>query len=455
MSAKPVKALPIQFYPRLTKGRFNNWRVLMIIITQLIFFGLPWIHWQGQQAVWFDLARQQFFVFGMNFWPQDFIYLMALMMAGAFALFFWSTLSGRIWCGYACPQTVYSTIMLWIDRLTEGSHTQRAKLDAAPWSAEKVLRKSGKHALMLLFCFWTGFSFVGYFSPIRDMAGSLPTLSFGPIEWLWIFSYGSFTYVLAGLLREQVCKHMCPYARFQSAMFDQQTLVVAYDAVRGEPRGAQHKATAAQGDCVNCNICVQVCPVGIDIRQGLQYECIGCAACIDACDVVMDKIEKPRGLIRFTNEQNMQKPGAVGLSWQHLMRPRAALYGLAVVLVLGIASVSLMQRQPLKLDIARDRNILARETDRGWLENSYTLQLGNSSATEQHLELTVEGLPGVEIYSDEPVIALPAGSNRQITVRLEVAQSSGSVPIVFTAKSRNHPAWKVSAQSSFLALHGT
>ncbi|NHQ88094.1 cytochrome c oxidase accessory protein CcoG [Iodobacter sp. HSC-16F04] len=453
MSAKPVKAIPIQFYPRLTKGRFNNWRVLMIIITQLIFFGLPWFNWQGQQAVWFDLARQQFFVFGFNFWPQDFIYLMALMMAGAFALFFWSTLSGRIWCGYACPQTVYSTIMLWIDRLTEGSHMQRAKLDAAPWSAEKVLRKSAKHALMLLFCFWTGFSFVGYFSPIREMAGALPALAFGPIEWLWIFSYGSFTYVLAGLLREQVCKHMCPYARFQSAMFDQQTLVVAYDAVRGEPRGTQHKAAAPQGDCVNCNICVQVCPVGIDIRKGLQYECIGCAACIDACDVVMDKIEKPRGLIRFSNEQNMHKPGAVSLGWQHLLRPKAALYGLAVVLVLGLTSLSLLQRQPLKLDIARDRNILARETDRGWLENSYTLQLGNSSATEQHLELSVEGLPGVEIYSDEPVIALPAGSNRQVTVRLEVAQSSGSVPIVFTAKSRNYPAWKVSAPSSFLALH--
>lgn len=449
MSAKP--ALPIQFYPRLTRGRFNNWRVLLIVVTQLIFFGLPWVNWQGRQAVWFDLARQQFFIFGTNFWPQDFIYLAALLMAAAFALFFCSTLAGRIWCGYSCPQTVYSTIMLWIDRLTEGNHIQRAKLAAAPWSAEKILRKGSKHALMLLFCFWTGFSFVGYFSPVREMAASLPTLSFGPVEWLWILSYGGFTYVLAGLLREQVCKHMCPYARFQSAMFDSHTLVVAYDEGRGEPRGL--KDAAPQGDCVNCNICVQVCPVGIDIRQGLQYECIGCAACIDACDVVMDKIEKPRGLIRFTNEQNMQRPGAAGLSVQHLLRPRAALYGVALVLVLGLSSVALMQRQPLKLDIARDRNILARETDRGWLENSYILQLGNSSATEQQLELTVEGLPGVQVYSDEPVITLPAGSNRQVTVRLEVARSTGSVPVLFTAKSLSHPGWQISAKSSFLALH--
>ncbi|WP_051304712.1 cytochrome c oxidase accessory protein CcoG [Chitinilyticum litopenaei] len=445
----PGSATALQ--PRLTRGRFNNWRVALIVVTQAVFFGLPWLNWDGRQAVLFDVARQQFFVFGLNFWPQDFIYLAALLMACAFLLFWASTLAGRVWCGYACPQTVYSTLMLWLDRLVEGNHIARARLAARRGSSEWLARKGVKHALMLLLCAWIGVTFLGWFVPLREVVARLPA-GLTALEWGWIAGYGGFTYVLAGHLREQVCKHMCPYARFQASMFDARTLVVDYDSARGEPRGALRKAASAQGACVDCGICVQVCPVGIDIRQGLQYECIGCAACIDACDIVMDKLGQPRGLIRFSSDTHRQQPGSAAFTLRDWLRPRASLYAVLLLTVTLATGIALMQRQPFKLDVARDRQQLARETADGQVENRYLLQLGNSAGVPQDVELQLQAPPGIRLLGTPPVRRIDAGGNAQWALTLTAPAGQPSSPITLIAQSRSHPDWRVRTSSRFIGL---
>jgi len=292
-----------KIYPREISGRFQRWRVIAVWVLLGIYYVLPWIRWEGRQAVLFDLPARKFHIFALTLWPQDFYFLTWLLVIAALALFFFTALAGRLFCGYACPQTVWTETFLWMERLAEGSRSQQMKLAKAPWTREKILRKFAKQAMWIGFALWTGFTFVGYFTPITELAGKIAGFSTGPWETFWVLFYGGATYVNAGFMREQVCKYMCPYARFQSAMFDHDTLVITYDERRGEPRGARKKGTDHKakglGDCVDCTMCVQVCPTGIDIRKGLQYECIACAACIDACDEVMDKVGYPRGLIRY------------------------------------------------------------------------------------------------------------------------------------------------------------
>ena len=300
-----------KIYARAVSGWFAGWRWALVWITQIVFYGLPWLTWGDRPAVLFELASRRFYVFALVLYPQDFIYLTGLLIVAAYSLFLFTTVAGRLWCGFACPQTVYTEIFMWVERKFEGDRMRRQKLDAAPWSAEKLLRKGGKQAVWIAIGLWTGLSFVGYFTPIRALGASLLSFGLGPWETFWILFYGLATYGNAGWMREQVCKYMCPYARFQSAMFDRDTLVIGYDAERGEPRGTRgrsidHKA-AGLGDCIDCGLCVQVCPTGIDIRQGLQYECIGCAACVDVCDGVMDKMRYPLGLIRYDTQDGMDK----------------------------------------------------------------------------------------------------------------------------------------------------
>ena len=286
-----------KIYPRAVHGWFAGWRWALVFATQIFFYGAPWLEWSGRQAVLFDLQARKFYVFGLVLWPQDFIYLAVLLVISAFALFLFTAIAGRLWCGFACPQTVYTEIFLWVERLIEGDRAARMKLDRGS-GARKLALKSAKHAVWIAIALWTGFTFVGYFTPIRTLAHSAAALSFGPWETFWVFFYAFATYGNAGWMREQVCKYMCPYARFQSAMFDRDTLVITYDAARGEPRGGRSRSAEPKalglGDCVDCGICVQVCPTGIDIREGLQYECIGCAACIDACDQVMARMPRSR-----------------------------------------------------------------------------------------------------------------------------------------------------------------
>jgi cytochrome c oxidase accessory protein FixG len=289
-----------KIYPRTVKGRFATLRWLAVFFTQLLFYGLPWLNWNGRQAVLFDLGARKFYLFGLILWPQDFIYLAALLVIAALSLFFFTAVAGRLWCGYACPQTVYTEIFMWVERRFEGDRASQMKLDAAPWSAAKIGKKAGKHAVWLLIALFTGFTFIAYFTPIRTLAGQILSLQLGGWGLFWWLFYSVATWGNAGFMREQVCKYMCPYARFQGAMFDKDTLIVTYDAQRGEPRGSRGRkvipAEVGLGSCIDCGLCVDVCPTGIDIRKGQQYECIGCAACIDVCDAVMVKMNRDRTL---------------------------------------------------------------------------------------------------------------------------------------------------------------
>jgi cytochrome c oxidase accessory protein FixG len=424
-------------YPRWVTGTFARWRWAFVWITQAIFYGLPWLQWGERQAVLFDLAARRFYVFGYVLYPQDFIYLTGLLVISALSLFLFTAVAGRLWCGFACPQTVYTEIFLWIERRVEGERSQRIKLDGGPLTVAKLGKKSLKHFLWIALSLWTGFTFVGYFTPVQTLWAESFTLSFGPWEWFWVLFYGFATYGNAGYMREQVCKYMCPYARFQSAMFDSDTLIVSYDAVRGDPRGTRGRSDDARakglGDCIDCGLCVQVCPTGIDIRNGLQYDCIGCAGCVDACDTVMDKMHYPRGLIRFTTQNALQAGSGREAILKRVLRPRVLVYGTVLLALTAAMMTTLAMRTPLKVDVVRDRAALARIVAGGRLENVYRLQVMNATEQPQRYRLGAEGLPGLSLASDPEVVVGPAES-RWVAVRLQVAHDAappGSHPIHF------------------------
>ena len=430
-----------KIYPRSVQGVFAQWRWLTVVITQLVFYGLPWLEWGQRQAVLFDLGARRFYVFGLVLYPQDFIYLTALLVISALSLFLFTAVAGRLWCGFACPQTVYTEMFIWIERQFEGDRSARMRLDAAPLSMNKVWRKSGKQLAWVALSLWTGFSFVGYFTPIRELTASIFSLGFGPWEIFWILFYSFATYGNAGFMREQVCKYMCPYARFQSAMFDKDTLIVTYDQARGEPRGARSKKADAQalglGACVDCTLCVQVCPTGIDIRQGLQYECIGCGACVDVCDKVMDKVGYARGLIKFSTQNAMDKGWSWAQTLRQIFRPRVLVYTAVLwAIIIGVA-ISLWMREPFKVDIVRDRAAMARIVAGGQIENVYRLQIMNAAEQVLRFELAVDGLPGLRMETP-PQFEVEAIESRWVSVRLQVpydAAPAGSHPIHFRIAS--------------------
>ena len=407
-----------KIYPREVHGIFAKLRVAAVAALLGLYYGTAWLQWSGRQAVLFDLPARKFYVFGQTFWPQDFFYLTLLLIFAALALFFFTTLAGRLWCGYACPQTVWTETFLWIERLVEGSRSQQIKLDKARGSRKTIVRKTIKHALWIVFSLWTGFTFVGYFTPIRELGLDVLALSVTGWSLFWILFYSFATYGNAGWMREQVCLHMCPYARFQSSMFDKNTLIISYDKSRGEPRGklkAKAKAAAptTTGDCIDCTLCFQVCPTGIDIRQGLQYECIGCAACIDACDEVMEKINKPKGLIRYTTENALEGNPA------RLLRPRVIIYATVLVALLSVLIYSITQRKLVDIDVIRDRNALYRELDDGTIENTYTLKILNKTEQPQRFRLTATGLDGLVLQSDEDMVEVDSGAIKDLVVRLQ------------------------------------
>jgi len=414
-----------KIYPRAVHGWFAAWRWALVWATQLVFYGGAWLTWNDRQALLFDIAHRKFYLFGLVFWPQDIIYLAVLLIVAALSLFLFTAVAGRLWCGYACPQTVYTEIFLWIERAIEGDRNARMRLDGQKLSPEKVLRKGAKHGAWLALALWTGFTFVGYFTPIRELWSEALALALGPWEGFWIAFYGFATYGNAGWMREQVCKYMCPYARFQSAMFDRDTLIITYDANRGEPRGKGK----AKGDCVDCSICVQVCPTGIDIRNGLQYECIGCAACIDGCDQVMDKVGRPRGLIRYSTTNAVEgKPSRT-------LRPRVLVYAAILGAIIVAATTSLVLRVPLKVDVIRDRAAISREVE-GMIENVYRLQIMNTTEQARALEISVSGLPGIHVWG-EGTVGVPAATSRMVPVRVRVEPgvAPGSHAIAFTVRA--------------------
>jgi cytochrome c oxidase accessory protein FixG len=426
-----------KIYPRSVSGVFARWRWLFVALTQGVFYGLPWLEWGGRQAVLFDLAARRFYIFGLVLYPQDFIYLTGLLVISALSLFLFTAVAGRLWCGFACPQTVYTEMFLWIERKVEGDRSARMRLDGTPMSLEKLAKKWSKHFLWIALAMWTGFTFVGFFTPVRELAMEFLQARMSSWEVFWVFFYGFATYGNAGFLREQVCKYMCPYARFQSAMFDADTLIVSYDPGRGEPRGARSRkaelSTLALGACVDCTLCVQVCPTGIDIREGLQYECIGCAACVDACDTVMDKMNYPRGLIRFTTQNALAGSWPVRRMWARVLRPRVLVYGALLLALCILVLGSLVMRTPLKVDVVRDRAALARIVAGGKLENVYRLQVMNATEQPQRYRISARGLEGLHVASDAEVTVGPAES-RWVAVRLQVGYgvaAPGSHPIEF------------------------
>lgn len=390
-----------KIYPRSTFGFFTKWRWVMIWITQIVFYGIPWIEWGHRQALLFDLGARRFYIFNLVLYPQDLIYLTAILIISALSLFLFTAIAGRLWCGYTCPQTVYTEIFMWIEHKIEGERGARMKLDSAEMSANKLAKKGAKHFVWIAFALWTGFTFVGYFTPIRELAHAVSNMSLGPWETFWICFYGFATYGNAGFMREQVCKYMCPYARFQSAMFDDDTLIVTYDEARGEPRGARSRKDDAKskelGSCIDCGLCVQVCPTGIDIRKGLQYECIGCGACADVCDTVMDKVGYPRGLVKYSTQNAMNKHWSKKQMLQRILRPRVIIYAAVLSLLVGGLFTSLWFRTPFRVDVVRDRGVMSRLTDDGKLENVYRLQIMNGTEATQHYQMSVSGLKGLEI----------------------------------------------------------
>jgi cytochrome c oxidase accessory protein FixG len=427
-----------KIYPRQVKGRFARLRVIAVWALLGLYYVLPWINIAGKQSVLFDLPARKFYILGLTFWPQDFVYLALLLITAGLTLFFVTALAGRLWCGYACPQTVWTETFIWIERLIEGDRQKRMKLDKAPWTAEKVLRKGGKQLAWILFAAWTGFTFVGFFSPIRELGQSVLSFSLGPWETFWIIFYSVATYGNAGFLREQVCKYMCPYARFQSAMFDKDTLIISYDEERGEPRGGRRKKDKKEdkglGDCINCTLCVQVCPTGIDIRNGLQYECIACAACIDVCDQVMDKMGYDRGLVRYTTEHALKHNEG------HVIRPRIMVYGALLLVIICGTLWSMVNRVPLRADLIRDRNALYRELPGDVIENVYTLKITNMDNAPHQYELAALNNDQVEIDLANP-LDLAAEEVAAIIVRLRLPRSAGKgvQNIELELKSRDKP----------------
>jgi cytochrome c oxidase accessory protein FixG len=409
-----------KIFPREVKGPFTRLRYIAMFVLLGLYYFLPYLRWGDRQAVLFDLPARKFYIFNLTFWPQDFIYLSALLIISALALFFFTALAGRLWCGYACPQTVWTEVFFWFERKIDGSRQEQIKLEKAPMSGQKLMKRFAKHFIWLAFSLWTGFTFVGWFTPIDELWHSVLTNNLGPWETFWILFYSFATYGNAGWFREQMCIYMCPYARFQSAMFDKDTMLIAYDEKRGEPRGGRHKsedpAKLGLGSCIDCKLCVQVCPTGIDIRNGLQYQCIGCAACIDVCNDVMDQMGYERDLIKYTTEHALHNETT------HVIRPRMIVYGMLLAVITSALLYSMFTRIPLEVDIIRDRNALYLETDNGLIENVYNLKVLNMMEKPQTYSLSISGLEGAELIvaNAKSEFSVEAGKVLELPLRVRI-----------------------------------
>ncbi|NBA98315.1 cytochrome c oxidase accessory protein CcoG [Pseudomonas sp. R5(2019)] len=439
-----------QIHTRSFKGFFRNLRLSGAGVLLVLFFGTVWLNWGGHQAVLWDLSESKFHIFGATFWPQDFILLSALLIICAFGLFAITVFAGRVWCGYTCPQSVWTWVFMWCEKVAEGERNQRIKLAAAPWSLNKLLRRSVKHTLWLAISVLTALTFVGYFTPIRPLAHELLTLQLGGVSLFWILFFTATTYINAGWLREAVCMHMCPYARFQSVMFDQDTLTIAYDPRRGEARGPRKRdvvpASQGLGDCIDCQVCVQVCPTGIDIRDGLQMECIGCAACIDACDSIMDKMGYPTGLIGYKSERTLQ--GGV----THLLRPRLIGYSAVLILMIGALVVALQQRPMVSVDVSKDRGLF-RENSQGQIENIYSLKVINKTQQRQRYQIALVDADGFVLHGKHQV-ELAAGEIIDLPVSVAMLAERpehGSQAIRFEVFDTDEPQVRSTAVSRFVA----
>ena len=452
--AKPIRLTPAQaggpIHTRSFTGRFRNLRLLGAGLLFLLFFGTAWIDWNGRQAVLWDLENRQFHIFGATFWPQDFILLSAILIIAAFGLFFITVLAGRVWCGYACPQSVWTWIFMRVEQITEGDRGQRIKLDAAPWSLQKLARRSAKHGLWLAVSLVTALAFVGYFTPVRQLTVDLATFEVGATTAFWVLFFTAATYINAGWLREKVCRDMCPYSRFQSVMFDSDTLIISYDAARGENRGPRRKdadyKAEGLGDCIDCTMCVQVCPTGIDIRDGLQLDCIGCGACVDACDSIMDKLGYDRGLVRYSSENEL----AGGKT--HWLRPRLIGYAAMLAVMIGAFAWALAERPLISLDVTRDRGLF-RENSLGQIENIYSLKIINKTQQPRSYAIDLVDAGDFELHGPSTLNLAP-GEIRDLPVSVALTAShnaAGPQTVRFEVRDQADSQSHVSTKSTFLA----
>lgn len=408
-----------RIYVRAVKGPLETFRRFFGLFFLALFAVLPFIQYNGQQAILLDIGEQRFSLFSLTLWPQDLTLLAYLFIISAFALFFVTTFAGRVWCGFMCPQTTWVYIYTWFEEKIEGNRNKRMKLDERPMDWDKFWRKTLKQ-----FCWWavailTALLFVGYFTPVRQLFIDFFTFQTSFWATFSILFFAVCTWGNAGYMREIMCTHICPYARFQSAMFDRDTITVAYDARRGEARGPRprkipHEALSEKGlgDCIDCHLCVQVCPTGIDIRNGLQYECINCGACVDACNGVMDKMNYPKGLIRFTSED------ALAGGTTRVFRPKLIGYFIVLLIMLAVFAANVIYRVPLEVDIIRDRNSLYRETNEGLIENVYTLKVLNKSQQRLTYTIDVQGLPSYDLIGNNTVTV---GGGEVATLPISVA----------------------------------
>jgi len=397
---KPYKS-ESSIYVRLQQGVFQNIRKYTGIFLMLVFILLPWIPYNGQQAILLDVANQQFRLFSVTFFPQDLTVLAALFLVGAFALLFLTAWLGRVWCGFLCPQTVWMFLYVWIEEKIEGTRNQRIKLDNAPLSVNKVTKKLLKHSAWLIVSLFTAITFMAYFVPVKMLYIDMVSFEWTGLISFWIGLFTLCTYGNAGWLREKMCIYMCPYSRFQSAMFDKNTMLIAYDKERGESRGRRKRKDDPKalnlGDCVDCNLCVQVCPAGIDIRNGLQYECISCGACIDACDQTMEQFNYPKGLISFTSENALIGKKA------SVFRTKVMAYGTITLIIFILMGFFIGNRAPIEASILRDRNVLYRTNFDGSVENSYQLKLTNKMQFDEAFTLKVSGLAHAKLSINKPI----------------------------------------------------
>ncbi len=400
----PLYAPRVKVFPKKVSGtiRRAKWAILIVLLG--IYYFAPWLRWDRgpgapDQAFLIDMPNRRAYFMWIEIWPQEVYYLAGLLLIGAFGLFLATALLGRVWCGFTCPQTVWTDLFMWVERLVEGDRGARIRLDKGPWTLEKIARRSAKHLLWLFISVLTGGAWIMYFNDAPTLVQDIIHFEVTPAVLFFIGLFASTTYLLAGFAREQVCTFMCPWPRFQSAMFDEDSLIVTYEAWRGEPRGPMRKGESMEGrgDCVACNQCVAVCPTGIDIRDGNQLECIGCGLCMDACNAVMAKVGRPANLIAY-DSINRQNARAAGKQARYrFVRPRTIFYFVLLLIVASAIIYGLWSRPTVDVNVLRDRNPLYVTLSDGSIRNGYTVKILNKKRAEKAYLLEIDGLPGASM----------------------------------------------------------
>ncbi len=466
----------VKIFPKRTWGTFRKLKWWIMAVTLGIYWLTPWIRWDRgpdapDQAVLVDLANRRFYFFFIEIWPQEFYYIAGLLIMAGLGLFLVTSVAGRVWCGYTCPQTVWTDLYIWVERIVEGDRNARMRLDKAPWGPAKIARRSAVYAAWLIIAVCTGGAWVFYFADAPTLLRDLFTLQAAPVAYITVGILTATTFIFAGFMREQVCTYMCPWPRIQGAMLDEDSLLVTYNGWRGEPRARGQKRAQAEGiepgDCIDCNACVVVCPMGIDIREGNQLECITCALCIDACNDIMAKVEKPQGLISYTTLRDFNAHAAEAatagratatahqraISVSHIVRPRTLIYAGLWSLIGILMLVGLLTRDRIGINVLPDRNPLYVTLSDGAIRNGYTLKLLNMLPRSEHLTVAIDGLPhatlwladseadgattlGIDVEADrlreikvfvsQPAYAVQPGSTH-FTFSLELAQAGGTV----------------------------